>query len=340
MKLSDFDYHLPSQLIAQHPASRRDLSRLLVLDRKDETIRHHRFCDLIQFLRKGDLVILNDTKVIPARLMGRRSTGGKVEILLLEQKDSGEYRALIKPLGRLKEGEEIFLKRKFSCRLKDARNKIVVFENNDAPGIMKKVGLLPLPPYIRRKSDASDRRRYQTVFAQKEGAVAAPTAGLHFTRRLLSNLKKKGVNIATLTLHVNYATFSPVRSEDIRDHHMREEYYRVPKATVELIRRTKEAGGRIVAVGTTVCKSLEDSADFLLGDQRTKEISKASSLFIYPPYSFKIVDSLVTNFHLPRTSLLMLVSAFAGADLIKRAYGEAVQCDYRFYSYGDAMLIL
>lgn len=347
-KLSDFDYGLPQELIAQYPASRRELSRLLVLDRSHKTIQHRRFCDIINTLQKGDLIVLNNTKVLPARLIGRRSTGGRVEILLLKRESEpygrkrGEhYQALIKPLGRLKEGEEIFLDSGFSCWLADAKKKIIEFNGASAKEIMQKVGIIPLPPYIRRSPDFSDRHRYQTVFAKREGAVAAPTAGLHFTKRLLSDIRKRGADIAYLTLHVNHATFSPVRTEDIRDHRMFEEHLEIPKKTVELIRKTKKGGGRIFAVGTTVCKALEDSAQQLLERKSPAvKISKSSELFIYPPFSFKVVDALITNFHLPRTSLLMLVAAFAGKDLILDAYRAAIEDKYRFYSYGDAMLIL
>jgi len=344
VKLSDFDYFLPKENIAQVPASRRDLSRLLVADRRDHSFEHRRFSDVVDYFKKGDLLVLNDTKVIPARLLGHRRTGGRVEVLLLEAAANPQegpcYRALIKPLSRLKNNETIFLEKGFFCRLADAKNKIVTFDGQDVLKIMRRIGHLPLPPYISRLPNTSDRRRYQTVFARREGAVAAPTAGLHFTKRLLGRLKEKGVGIATLTLHVNYATFSPVRSEDIRKHRMHPERFSIPRSTVELIRQTKEEGGRVFAVGTTVCKALEDSASFLGGSQRPGPIHKESQLFIHPPFSFKVVDALITNFHLPRTSLLMLVAAFAGREFILKGYEAALQAGYRFYSYGDAMLVL
>ncbi len=343
-KLSDFDYSLPQELIAQYPAYRRDSSRLLVLERFQKTIQHYRFRDIIDFFQKGDLLILNNTKVIPARLLGARGTGGKVEILLLRpagrQGREQCYHALIKPLGRLKEGEKIFLDKGFSCRLADAKEKLVGFNGTRPLAVMQKIGLIPLPPYIRRRPQAYDRSRYQTVFAKKEGAVAAPTAGLHFTKRLLRDLKRKGVKVAYLTLHVNYATFSPLRSEDIRKHRMHEEYYEIPARTVELIRKAKKDKRKVCAVGTTVCKALEENWSQWHEKGKTGRISGWSSLFIYPPFSFKVVDALITNFHLPRTSLLMLVSAFAGRDFILEAYREAMSRGYRFYSYGDAMLIL
>jgi len=344
-QLSDFDYILPQQLIAQYPARRRGESRLLVINRQGLGSEHRIFRDIPEFLNKGDLLVLNDTKVLRARLMGRRHSGGKVEVLLLAPLDKGfrRYRALIKPLSRLKKDEELLFDKGFSCLLVDPKEKIVEFHSAHGPArgpeVMESIGLLPLPPYIERSPTLLDRSRYQTVFAKKDGAVAAPTAGLHFSKALLARLKEKGVEVATLTLHVNYATFSPVRSMDIRAHRMMPEYYEIPAQTVAAVRKAKKDKKRIVAVGTTVCKALEDRAAGLLAHGTAKKLIGESQLFIYPPFSFKVVDSLVTNFHLPRTSLLMLVSAFAGQDLILRAYREAVDKEYRFYSYGDAMLI-
>lgn len=340
LKLSDFDYFLPPHLIAQHPSSRRDRSGLLVLDRQKKSIGHGRFCDIINFLQPGDLLVLNDTKVVRARLRGRRATGGRVEIFLLEHCGEEKYRALIKPLGRLKEQEAIFFEKGFSCRLVDPKKKIVAFDPPGAKAAMAKAGVLPLPPYIRRLPCRSDKSRYQTVFAAKEGAVAAPTAGLHFTRSLLAKIAKKGVGISFLTLHVNYATFSPVRSDDIREHRMETEYFEIPAATVASIRRTRAQGGRIFSVGTTVCKALEESAPDLLKRDAPASLKKGSRLFIYPPFSFKVTDALITNFHLPRTTLLMLVAAFAGKSFMFEAYAQALRHSYRFYSYGDAMLII
>lgn len=338
MRLSDYDYYLPEGLIAQKPAPKRDGSRLFVLSRRGRDQRHVRFFELVDFLEEGDLLVLNDTKVIPARLVGRRRSGGRVEILLLERLDEVSYRALIKPLARIRRGEEIFLVG-HSCRLRDPKEKIVEFAEALSAGTLKKIGSLPLPPYIRRPASAADARRYQTVFAREEGAIAAPTAGLHFTKGLLARLSARGVRISALTLHVNYATFAPVRSDDISKHVLSAEDFEIPAATIQVVRETKKRGGRIVAVGTTVVKALEESADLLLGDEPARRISGQSRLFIYPPFSFKVVDALVTNFHLPRTTLLMLVSAFAGRDFMLQAYREAVGQKYRFYSYGDAMLI-
>ncbi|PIZ84942.1 MAG: tRNA preQ1(34) S-adenosylmethionine ribosyltransferase-isomerase QueA [Candidatus Omnitrophica bacterium CG_4_10_14_0_2_um_filter_44_9] len=341
-QLSDFDYVLPSGLIAQYPAYRRGSSRLFVINRPTRRFEHHRFFDIVNFLSKGDLLVLNDTKVLRARLLGRRHSGGKVEVLLLAPQDKSyrRYRALIKPLSRLRKDEELLFDKGFSCRLTDPKEKIVEFQDARGPEVMEKIGLLPLPPYIERSPTLLDRRRYQTVFAKNEGAVAAPTAGLHFSKGLLVRLKEKGVEAAALTLHVNYATFSPVRSQDIRGHHMMPEYYEIPGETVARVRQAKKNRKRVVAVGTTVCKALEGRASDILADGGAFDLRGESRLFIYPTFSFKVVDSLITNFHLPRTSLLMLVSAFAGGDLISEAYREAVLKKYRFYSYGDVMLIV
>ncbi|MFH1691365.1 MAG: tRNA preQ1(34) S-adenosylmethionine ribosyltransferase-isomerase QueA [Candidatus Omnitrophota bacterium] len=340
LKLSDFDYYLPESAIAQFPAKKRDACRLLMLDRRNQSLKHGKFSDLMPILKENDLLVFNNTKVVPARLFGRRHTGGKVELLLLDALKKDRYRALIKPLGRLKTGEEILFKGGYSCRLIDPIEKIVEFKAGQAKRILDRFGVLPLPPYIKREFMSSDRKRYQTVFAKKEGAVAAPTAGLHFTKSSLAKLKTKKVHIGFLTLHVNYATFSPVRVDDITQHKMHQEYFEIPAATVRLIRQAKKQGGRVFAVGTTVCKALEDSASLLFQDGRAGAIKKNSRLFIYPPFSFKVTDALITNFHLPATTLLMLVSAFAGRDFILNAYHEAVQQQYRFFSYGDAMVIL
>jgi S-adenosylmethionine:tRNA ribosyltransferase-isomerase len=345
--LSDYDYCLPQDLIAQKPSCRRSESRLLVLRRADGSVHHSIFRELPKFCQPGDLLVLNDTKVVAARLMGRRQTGGKVEVFLLERVHRQErgvdyFRAMIKPLGRLKTGEAIYFKKGFSCVLVDPKEKIVAFRGCRAEDVMEVAGQIPLPPYIRRKPTASDKERYQTVYARRAGAVAAPTAGLHFTKRLLGQLKKEGVRIAPLTLHVNFATFSPVHVEDVRDHKMAAEVYQIPASTVEAVRSAKRRGDRVVAVGTTAAKALEDAAHKILGPGPAQRVSCESRLFITPPYDFKIVDALITNFHLPRTTLIMLVAAFAGPrgrDFILRAYQEAILAGYRFYSYGDAMLV-
>ena len=344
MKVSDFDYTLPQALIAQEPVPRRDGSRLMVLDTAAQSIGHHRFLELPRLLRPKDLLVLNDTKVMRARLLGRRSSGGRVEVLLLdkvgERPHQSVYRALIKPLTRLRRDEEIFFEKRFSCRLLDPKERLVAFDTGGAERAMAQVGHVPLPPYIRRPDVARDRVRYQTVFASVPGAVAAPTAGLHFTRRLLKRLEAAGVGVAALTLHVSYATFAPVRSEEVADHRPPVESYLISAQTAAMVRRTRRLGGRIIAVGTTTCKALEDAAGSLLGPRCPRApLAGRTALFIHPPYRFRVVDGLITNFHLPRTTLLMLVAALAGRDFILRAYREAVAQGYRFYSYGDAMFI-
>lgn len=339
-QLSDYDYDLPEELIAQRPCKWRDRSRLLVIERRSGRLEDTTFHRLPHFLAPGDLLVLNDTKVVPARILGKRATGGAVEVLLLgpDEKNPGAYKALIKPLARLKQGEKILLGKGLCCRLLDARNRIIDFDGIPASEVMRKAGVLPLPPYIRRPAGKEDRERYQTVFARSSGAVAAPTAGLHFTKKLFGELEKKGVRSVFLTLHVGYGTFSPVRSSDIREHRMHEENFFIPSSTIEAIIKARKRGGRVIAVGTTAAKALEDAVDSMKAPY--KDINRESGLFIYPPYKFKAIDALITNFHLPRTSLLMLVSAFAGHDLIMKAYRHAVDMQYRFYSYGDAMLIL
>lgn len=346
--LSDYDYELSPERIAQTPAASRDASRLLVMERAGGRCRDKRFFQLAEDLAAGDLLVFNDTRVVPARLLGRRATGGSVEVLLLGPASSRlrrpgrpVYQALIKPLGRLKEGEEIFLDKGLVCRLLDPKNRIVDFDGRPAEYVMRKVGILPLPPYVRRPPRNEDRTRYQTIFARHPGAVAAPTAGLHFTRGVLRTLRARGVKTAFLTLHVGYGTFSPVRSADIRHHRIHEENFCIPAATVKAIRRVKEAcRGRVIAVGTTVVRALEDAAPEILRAGRAVDIRRSSRLFIYPPYTFRVVDGLITNFHLPRTSLLMLVAAFGGQKAVLEAYRHAIESSYRFYSYGDAMLII
>lgn len=330
------------------PAVSRDASRLLVMERGSGRLQDKRFFQLVQDAAAGDLLVFNDTRVMPARLLGRRATGGCVEVLLLgpeprrfHRPGRFAYQALVKPLGRLKEGEKIFLDKGLVCRLLDPKNRIVDFDGRPAEYVMKKAGILPLPPYVRRPPQKEDQSRYQTIFARHPGAVAAPTAGLHFTRRLLRALKAKGVGTAFLTLHVGYGTFSPVRSDDIRHHRIHEEDFCIPAATVKAIRRLKEGRrGRVIAVGTTVVRALEDAASEILQRGRAVDIRRSSRLFIYPPYTFRVVDGLITNFHLPRTSLLMLVAAFGGQRSVLEAYRHAIENSYRFYSYGDAMLIV
>jgi S-adenosylmethionine:tRNA ribosyltransferase-isomerase len=329
MKLSDFDYSLPKELIAQYPLKERDEARLLVIDRATRKIEHAIFKDLADYLQATDTLILNDTRVLPCRLTGRRSTGGKVDILLLSPKEGLTFDALIRP-GRVKPGEKIiFNGGRISAQV--SGRKEVTFQGCDRDEIYRH-GVMPLPPYIKRDAREEDREDYQTVYAKNDGSIASPTAGLHFTRELLESIESRGVGVGFVTLHVGYSTFKPVACEDIVRHKMEPEYFNIPESTSSLIDRTKAKGGRVLAVGTTSMRSLE------AGSSGKKE--GLTDLFIYPGYEFKTVDGLLTNFHLPRTTLFMLTCAFAGIGLAKEAYREAVGKQYRFYSYGDAMLVL
>jgi len=329
MKLSDFDYSLPKELIAQHPLTERDSARLLVLEHKTGLIAHRIFRDITEYLRPQDLLVLNDTKVLPARLYGRRATGGKVEVLLLERKGGLTFSALIKP-ARLKLGERIIFNGQSISAELSSKNELSF--SAQSIGQIYGLGTMPLPPYIKRKVEDSDAIYYQTVYAREDGSVAAPTAGLHFSQDLLAKIKAGGLNIAYVTLHVGHATFKPVKTQDIMQHKMEKEYFHIPEETQKLIKGTRKQKGRIIAVGTTACRTLETYA---AGNK-----AGYTDLFVYPGYKFKLVNCLLTNFHLPRTTLFMLVSAFAGEKLIKKAYQEAIDNKYRFYSYGDAMLII
>ncbi|HDZ77652.1 MAG TPA: tRNA preQ1(34) S-adenosylmethionine ribosyltransferase-isomerase QueA [Candidatus Omnitrophica bacterium] len=337
MKLSDFDYNLPKELIAQHPAKERGASRLLVLDRKKKTISHRKFSDIADYLLPNDLVILNNTKVLPARIFGiREKTGGKLEFLLVKKEENNVFSVMIRPSKKFVENETILFKNSnggFKGRMVD-RNKIAFdLENIDD---VYKIGTMPLPPYIKRESDILDFQRYQTVFAEESGSIAAPTAGLHFTKRVLADIIGKGVDINYVTLHVGIGTFKPVKTEDVNQHIMHKEYFSVEADVLARVVVAKENKNRVFAVGTTTCRSLEA----LASQKIQSSFSGWTDLFILPGYKFKAVDSLLTNFHLPKTTLFMLVSAFAGDELIKQAYKEAIDQKYRFYSYGDAMLIL
>ena len=336
MKLSDFDYQLPKELIAKYPAQPRDSCRLMVLNRKDKTIEHRVFRDIIDYLRPGDALVLNNTKVIPARLIGKKEkTNANIEVFLLRPIEDNIWEALIKNVRRLKKNQKIIISDDFYVEFlsKDDEKAIVKIHSKDIKSDLEKYGHVPLPPYIEREDEEKDKDYYQTVFAEKEGSVASPTAGLHFTKELLEKIKEKGINIAYITLHVGLGTFKPVKTEDITKHKMHEEYFTIPKETLEMIKKTKENKKSVVAVGTTVVRALETYGKF-------GKTEGFTDIFIYPPYEFKIVDKLITNFHLPKSTLLMLVSAFADRDFILRAYNEAVKERYRFFSYGDAMLII
>ncbi len=345
--LTEYDYELPKRLIAQHPLQRRTDARLLVVNRADASLAHHHIRDLPGLLNSGDCLVINDTRVIPARLVGFRvSTGGRWEGLFLSADDAGHWRLLAKNRGKLQPGESIALTNErlqevFRLRLvlKEPEGSwIAMPETAGTPfELLEQVGRVPLPPYIRggEMTDA-DRQRYQTVYAEKPGAVAAPTAGLHFTDELLSRLESAGMGIARVTLHVGQDTFRPVTAESLDGHVMHSEWCELTPVAVDRIMRAKLTGGRVVAVGTTSVRTLESAAQ---GD-RLEPFAGPTALFIRPPYQFRAVDALLTNFHLPRTTLLVLVRTFGGHELIRRAYEEAIREEYRFYSYGDAMLIL
>ncbi|HEX4823371.1 MAG TPA: tRNA preQ1(34) S-adenosylmethionine ribosyltransferase-isomerase QueA [Candidatus Polarisedimenticolaceae bacterium] len=344
MNLDAFDFDLPPDRIAQEPASPRDASRLLVLDRASGALGHRTFRDLPEELRAGDLLVFNDTKVIPARLHGTRPGGGKIEMLLVEPLGAQLWRALLRGSGRVAPGATLRFPGGLVATPRERDGEAWRVElSTDAESLealLDREGEVPLPPYIRREGSGAaaeqDRIRYQTIYARVPGAVAAPTAGLHFTDAVLAALEARGVERAFLTLHVGPGTFAPVRTERIEDHRLHEEAYDLPDSVAEAIVRARAAGGRIVAVGTTAARTLESRAT---DDGRVTPGRGRTGLFIYPGFRFRVVDALVTNFHLPRSTLLMLVSALAGTDRVLAAYREAVRSGYRFYSYGDAMLV-
>jgi len=342
MKLSDFKYPLPENLIAQYPADRRDESRLMVLHRENEKIEHRIFRDIVDYFQDGDCLVINQTKVFPARLFGiKEKTAARVEIFLLRELENGLWEVLVKPARKVRIGNRLHLTDDLYCDVIDntvSGGRVVRFNyNGNFFSIVEKLGQAPLPPYIKREPEPLDKERYQTVFAKVRGAVAAPTAGLHFTKELLNALKKKGVTIVPIVLHVGLGSFRPVQVEDLSRHKMDSEFYEVYEDSADKINEIKKNGGRIVAVGTTVVRALETA---VTSDHHVKAEKGWTDKFIYPPYEFKVVDALVTNFHLPGSTLLMLVSAFAGHDFVFKAYRKAVREKYRFYSYGDAMLIL
>lgn len=341
MKTSDFYYDLPQELIAQTPAEPRDSSRLMVVSRQTGEISHRHFTDILDYLNPGDVLVLNNSRVLPARLFGQRTdTGAQVELLLLEQKSGRCWETLVKPGKRAREGAEILfggglLKGKILTVQPDG-NRIIEFScEGDIDKILDEIGQTPLPPYITQKLE--DKERYQTVYAKPLGSAAAPTAGLHFTQRLLSAAREKGVELAELTLHVGLGTFRPVKAEEITDHKMHTERYFLPKEAAEKINAAKAAGKRVIAVGTTSCRTLESVA---AQEGGIRECGGSTDIFIYPGYQFRCIDGLITNFHLPESTLIMLVCAFCGYDNTMRAYRTAVAERYRFFSFGDAMLIV
>lgn len=341
MKTSDFYYDLPKELIAQDPLEDRSASRLLCLDRRSGGIVHDTFRNIVHYLRPGDCLVINDTKVIPARLYGHKAdTGALIEILLLKRKENDIWETLVKPGKKARPGAEILfgdgILKGTVLDIVEEGNRLIRFSYDGIfEEILDQLGEMPLPPYITHK--LKDRNRYQTVYARNEGSAAAPTAGLHFTKELLKQVEDMGVKIAHVTLHVGLGTFRPVKVEDVTEHHMHSEFYVVEEEQARLINDTRKAGGRIISVGTTSCRTLESAAD---DEGVLRAGSGWTDIFIYPGYRFKMIDGLITNFHLPESTLLMLVSALAGKDHIMAAYEEAVKERYRFFSFGDAMLIV
>ena len=339
MDVKDFYYNLPEELIAQVPIKKRDESRLMVLDRKNKTIENKVFKDILEYLKPGDCLVRNNTKVIPARIYGKKETGANVEFLLLNNIEGDIWESIVRPGNKLHIGAKVIfgdglLKAEVLDVLPGGTRKIKFYYEGIFNEILDNIGLMPLPPYIHEELKEKDR--YQTVYAKYQGSAAAPTAGLHFTEELLQQIEEKGIEIANVTLHVGIGTFRPVKVDKIEDHHMHSEHFYIKKEDAEKINNTKKKGGRIISVGTTSCRVLESIAD---ENGFVKEIESDTNIFIYPGYKFKCIDSLITNFHLPESTLLMLVSALAGKDYILSAYKEAVKEKYRFFSFGDAMFI-
>lgn len=341
LKTSDFYFDLPPELIAQDPLTDRCASRLLVLDKNTGEIKHEQFRNIINYLNPGDCLVLNDTRVIPARLHGiREETGAAIEVLLLKRKEKDVWETLVRPGKKVRPGVKLSfgegLLRGEVLEIVEEGNRLIRFQYEGIfEEVLDRLGEMPLPPYITHKLE--DKNRYQTVYAKYDGSAAAPTAGLHFTRDLLDEIAQKGVNLAYVTLHVGLGTFRPVKAERITEHHMHSETYQITKEAAEVINRTRKNGGRVICVGTTSCRSLESAAE---EDGTLRECSGDTEIFIYPGYRFKVLDALITNFHLPESTLVMLVSALAGREKVLRAYGEAVEERYRFFSFGDAMFVI
>ena len=339
MKTSDFDFQLPEELIAQTPLERRDASRLLTLDRESGAVGHHHFYDLPRFLRPGDCLVLNDSRVLPARLIGHRPTGGACEVLLLVDRGGDLWECLVRPGRKLKPGAQVIfgdgqLTATVEEELNDGKRAVRFHYQGIFLEILEQLGRMPLPPYI--KAELQDQERYQTVYSRVVGSAAAPTAGLHFTPELLEQVQNLGVKVCYVTLHVGLGTFRPVKAEEITDHEMHSEFCQISGETATIINETKQSGGRVICVGTTSCRTVES---FAAEDGTMSERSGWTSIFIYPGYKFKVLDALITNFHLPQSTLIMLVSALAGREHVLAAYEEAVREKYRFFSFGDAMFI-
>ena len=339
MNVSDFNYNLPEELIAQVPIKKRDESRLMVLNREKQTIEHRTFKDIIEYLEPGDCLVRNNTKVIPARIYGKKETGANVEFLLLNNIEGDIWETIVRPGNKLHVGTKVIfgdgiLKAEILEIMPGGTRKVKFEYTGIFNEILDKIGLMPLPPYIHE--ELKERDRYQTVYAKYNGSAAAPTAGLHFTEELLQKIEEKGIKIANVTLHVGIGTFRPVKEEKVEDHEMHSEHFYIQQEDVDKINETKRQGKRVIAVGTTSCRVLETIAD---ENGMVKETEGDTQIFIYPGYKFKCLDGLITNFHLPQSTLLMLVSALAGRDFILKAYNEAVKEKYRFFSFGDAMFI-
>ena len=342
-KLGDFNYRLPKSFIAQHPENRRDYSKLMVVHSDTGEIEHKKFFNIVEYMRKNDLLVLNDTKVFPARLFATKDrTDAKVEVFLLRELSENLWEVMVRPARKVRIGNKLVFTPKLLCDVIDntvSGGRVVRFEydGNDFHNIIDKIGISPLPPYIKRDADRNDKKRYQTIYATNRGAVAAPTAGLHFTEGLIKKIKEKGVKIETVTLHIGLGTFRPVQVEDLNRHQMDSEYFEVSPKTSMAINQARKRHRKIIAVGTSTVRALETIA--ISGFQVTPKRGWTDK-FIYPPYEYKMVDKMITNFHTPQSTLLMMVSAFADRKLIKKAYSEAKKKDYRFLSYGDAMIII
>ena len=340
MKTSDFDYYLPQELIAQTPANPRDSSRLLVYDRKTDKVEHKHFYDIVDYLKEGDLLVRNNTKVLPARMFAFTSHGGKVEVLLLKRFNLNEWEVLVKPGKKAKPGAKLTISNELSLEVlstieESGSRRVKFIYDGVFEDVISRVGEMPLPPYITEK--LKDQSRYQTVYAKVDGSAAAPTAGLHFTDELLEKIKGKGVEVVDVLLHVGLGTFRPVKTEDVLSHHMHSEYYEINECACEKINNAKKEGRRVIAVGTTSVRTLESASD---ENGLVKPIKANTEIFIYPPYKFKCVDGLITNFHLPKSTLLMLVSALCSREKMLEIYKTAVEEKYRFFSFGDACLFL
>ena len=340
MKTSDFDYNLPEELIAQTPVYPRDSSRLLVFDRKKDTFEHKHFYDIVDYLKEGDVLVRNNTRVLPARMFAYTPNGAKVEVLLLKRFDLTEWEVLVKPGKKARVGAKLVLSNELSLEVlstieETGSRRVKFYFDGVFEDIISRIGEMPLPPYITEK--LKDQERYQTVYAKVDGSAAAPTAGLHFTDELIEKIKAKGVTIVDVLLHVGLGTFRPVKTDDILSHHMHSEYYEISAESAEIINKAKQEGRRVIAVGTTSVRTLESAAD---QNGFVKAVKDNTEIFIYPPYKFKCVDALITNFHLPKSTLIMLVSALSTRERILDLYNTAVSEKYRFFSFGDSCMIL